>query len=209
VFESRDGVKRGEARHQAVELLAQVGIQRAGEVAAMYPHELSGGMRQRVMIAMTLALRSRLLIADEPTTALDVTVQAEILALAAALQAEHGVTILWITHDMGVVAEIADTVGVMYGGRIVEQGPAAEVFAHPAHPYTQALLETVRGGAEAPPKSPFATIAGAPPTGFIPSGCPFHPRCAHVHEPCADVVPAAVEVGPGHRAACHLLGAGR
>ena len=209
MFETRDGVKRGEARRQAAELLAQVGIQRAGEVAAMYPHELSGGMRQRVMIAMALALRSRLLIADEPTTALDVTVQAEILALAAALQAEHGVTILWITHDMGVVAEIADTVGVMYGGRIVEQGPADEVFANPAHPYTQALLETVRGGAEAPPKSPFATIAGAPPSGFIPPGCPFHPRCAHVHEPCPDIVPVTVDVGPGHRAACHLLGAAR
>ena len=97
----------------------------------------------------------------------------------------------------------------MYGGRIVEQGPAAEVFARPAHPYTQALLETVRGGAEAPPKSPFATIAGAPPAGFIPPGCPFHPRCAHVHEPCADAVPQAVDVGPGHRAACHLLGGAR
>jgi peptide/nickel transport system ATP-binding protein len=209
VFETRDGARRRDARRQAVDLLAQVGIQRAAEVAAMYPHELSGGMRQRVMIAMALALRSRLLIADEPTTALDVTVQAEILSLAAALQAEHGVTFLWITHDMGVVAEIAGTVAVMYGGRIVEQGPAAEVFARPAHPYTQALLETVRGGAEAPPKSPFATIAGAPPAGFIPPGCPFHPRCAHVHEPCADAVPQAVDVGPGHRAACHLLGGAR
>jgi oligopeptide/dipeptide ABC transporter ATP-binding protein len=209
VFETRDGVGRRDARRQAVELLAQVGIQRAAEVARMYPHELSGGMRQRVMIAMALALRSRLLIADEPTTALDVTVQAEILALAAALQAEHGVTFLWITHDMGVVAEIAGTVAVMYGGRIVEQGPAAEVFAHPAHPYTQALLETVRGGAEAPPKAPFATIAGAPPAGFIPPGCPFHPRCAHVHEPCPEIVPATVDVGPGHQAACHLLGGAR
>jgi oligopeptide/dipeptide ABC transporter ATP-binding protein len=209
VFESRDGAGRGEARRQAVELLGQVGIQRAADAAKMYPHELSGGMRQRVMIAMALALRSRLLIADEPTTALDVTVQAEILALAAALQADHGVTFLWITHDMGVVAEVADTVAVMYGGRIVEQGPAAEVFDGPAHPYTQALLETVRGGAEAPPKSPFATIAGAPPAGFIPPGCPFHPRCAHAFEPCPDVVPSAVDVGPGHRAACHLLGTAR
>jgi oligopeptide/dipeptide ABC transporter ATP-binding protein len=209
VFETRDGVRRGEARRQAVELLGQVGIQRAAEVARMYPHELSGGMRQRVMIAMALALRSRLLIADEPTTALDVTVQAEILALAAALQADHGVTFLWITHDMGVVAEVADTVAVMYGGRIVEQGPAGEVFGSPSHPYTQALLETVRGGAEAAPKTPFATIAGAPPAGVIPSGCPFHPRCAHAFEPCPEVVPAIVEVGPAHRAACHLLGAGR
>ena len=209
VFATRDGAGRRDARRQAVELLAQVGIQRAAEVAAMYQHELSGGMRQRVMIAMALALRSRLLIADEPTTALDVTVQAEILALAAALQAEHGVTFLWITHDMGVVAEIAGTVAVMYGGRIVEQGPAAVVFARPAHPYTQALLETVRGGAVAPPKAPFATIAGAPPAGFIPPGCPFHPRCAHVHEPCPDIVPATVDVGPGHQAACHLLGGAR
>jgi oligopeptide/dipeptide ABC transporter ATP-binding protein len=209
VFETRDGTGRREARHSAVELLGQVGIQRAGEVAAMYPHELSGGMRQRVMIAMALALRSRLLIADEPTTALDVTVQAEILALAAALQADHGVTFLWITHDMGVVAEVADTVAVMYGGRIVEQGPAGEVFGSPAHPYTQALLDTVRGSAEAPPKAPFATIAGAPPAGVIPPGCPFHPRCAHAFEPCPEVVPAMVDTGPGHRAACHLLGAGR
>jgi oligopeptide/dipeptide ABC transporter ATP-binding protein len=209
VFETRDGTGRREARHRAVELLGQVGIQRAAEVARRYPHELSGGMRQRVMIAMALALRSRLLIADEPTTALDVTVQAEILALAGALQADHGVTLLWITHDMGVVAEVADTVAVMYGGRIVEQGPAAEVFGAPAHPYTQALLETVRGGAEAPPKTPFATIAGAPPAGVIPPGCPFHPRCAHAFEPCPDVVPEAVTAGPAHQAACHLLGAAR
>ena len=162
----------------------------------MYPHELSGGMRQRVMIAMALALRSRLLIADEPTTALDVTVQAEILALAAALQADHGVTFLWITHDMGVVAEVADTVAVMYGGRIVEQGPAAEVFDGPAHPYTQALLETVRGGAEAPPKSPFATIAGAPPAGSIPPGCPFHPAL----RACLRAVPRRRAVGGRRRA---------
>jgi len=207
VFETREGDGRGEARRKAVELLGRVGIQRAADVARMYPHELSGGMRQRVMIAMALALRSRLLIADEPTTALDVTVQAEILALAAALQADHGVTFLWITHDMGVVAEVADTVAVMYGGRIVEQGPAGDVFDRPAHPYTQALLDTVRGGAEAPPKTAFPTIAGAPPAGVIPPGCPFHPRCVHAFEPCPDVVPAAVGVGPAHHAACHLLGA--
>jgi oligopeptide/dipeptide ABC transporter ATP-binding protein len=110
---------------------------------------------------------------------------------------------------MGVVAEVADAVAVMYGGRIVEQGPAGEVFGSPSHPYTQALLETVRGGAEAAPKTPFATIAGAPPAGVIPPGCPFHPRCAHAFEPCPEIVPAIVEVGPAHGAACHLLGAGR
>ncbi len=185
VFEARDGVGRGQARREAVEMLTQVGIQRPAEVARMYPHELSGGMRQRVMIAMALALRPQLLIADEPTTALDVTVQAEILALARELQAEHGVTFLWITHDMGVVAEIADAVAVMYGGRIVEQGAVAEVFEQPAHPYTQALLASASGGAEAPPKTPFAAIGGSPPSGMNPPGCPFHPRCPHAFEPCS------------------------
>ena len=158
VFEARDGVSRREASREAVEMLTQVGIQRPAAVARMYPHELSGGMRQRVMIAMALALRPQLLIADEPTTALDVTVQAEILALARELQDEHGVTFLWITHDMGVVAEIADAVAVMYGGRIVEQGAVGDVFENPAHPYTQALLASASGGAEAPPKTPFAAI---------------------------------------------------
>ena len=176
----------------------------------MYPHELSGGMRQRVMIAMALALRPRLLIADEPTTALDVTVQAEILALAAALQAEHGVTFLWITHDMGVVAEIADTVAVMYGGRIVEQGAGGEVFARPAHPYTAGAARDRarrgRGAAEGALRDDRRRRRRA---GFIPPGCPFHPRCAHAFEPCPDVVPATVDVGPGHQAACHLLGGAR
>ena len=207
VFQARDGVGRRAARRQAVELLAQVGIQRADRVAKMYAHELSGGMRQRVMIAMALALRPRLLIADEPTTALDVTVQAEILALARELQAEHGVTFLWITHDMGVVAEIADAVAVMYGGRIVEQGPATRVFAQPAHPYTRALLATIRGGGDAPPKTPFAAIGGAPPVGAVPQGCPFHPRCDHAFAPCSGSMPAVAAVEPGHSAACHLLDA--
>jgi oligopeptide/dipeptide ABC transporter ATP-binding protein len=206
VFEARDGVGRAEARREAVEILTQVGIQRPAEVARMYPHELSGGMRQRVMIAMALALRPRLLVADEPTTALDVTVQAEILALARELQEEHGVTFLWITHDMGVVAEIADAVAVMYGGRIVEQGAVADVFDRPAHPYTQALLASARGGGEAPPKTPFAAIGGSPPSGLNPSGCPFHPRCPQVHDPCRVTMPPVTETGFGHAVACHLYG---
>jgi oligopeptide/dipeptide ABC transporter ATP-binding protein len=205
VFEAREGVGRRDARAQAVALLTQVGIQRPAEVAGMYAHELSGGMRQRVMIAMALALRPRLLIADEPTTALDVTVQAEILALARELQAEHGVTFLWITHDMGVVAEIADSVAVMYGGRIVEQGPAEAVFERPAHPYTRALISTVRGASEAAPKAPFAAIPGSPPSGVIPSGCPFHPRCEHAFAPCATRMPETTVVSDEHAAACHLL----
>jgi oligopeptide/dipeptide ABC transporter ATP-binding protein len=206
VFEARESTGRRAAAREAVTMLSQVGIQRPAEVARMYPHELSGGMRQRVMIAIALALRPRLLVADEPTTALDVTVQAEILALARELQAEHGVTFLWITHDMGVVAEIADSVAVMYGGRIVEQGLAPDVFERPAHPYTRALLASAEGGADAPPKTPFAAIAGSPPSGAIPPGCPFHPRCPQAHEPCGAAMPATTEAGDGHVVACHLYG---
>jgi oligopeptide/dipeptide ABC transporter ATP-binding protein len=206
VFEARDGVGRREARREAVELLTQVGIQRPAEVARMYPHELSGGMRQRVMIAMALALRPQLLIADEPTTALDVTVQAEILALARELQEEHGVTFLWITHDMGVVAEIADAVAVMYGGRIVEQGAVGDVFEQPAHPYTQALLASASGGSEAPPKTPFAAIGGSPPSGVNPPGCPFHPRCPQAFDPCRATMPPVTLAGAGQAVACHLYG---
>jgi oligopeptide/dipeptide ABC transporter ATP-binding protein len=205
VFRVHERASGGEARRRAVALLESVGIQRPGEVARMYPHQLSGGMRQRVMIAMALGLRPRVLIADEPTTALDVTVQAEILALAQEIQHEHGVTFLWITHDMGVVAEIADAVAVMYGGRIVEQGPATALFAEPAHPYTQALLRTAEGGAEAGPKSRFDAIAGVPPSGAPPAGCPFHPRCPVAIEPCPRAMPATTAVAPGHGAACHLL----
>jgi oligopeptide/dipeptide ABC transporter ATP-binding protein len=208
-FEMRDGVGRSEARREAVAILMQVGIQRPAEVARMYPHELSGGMRQRVMIAIALALRPRLLVADEPTTALDVTVQAEILALARELQEEHGVTFLWITHDMGVVAEIADAVAVMYGGRIVEQGAVADVFDDPAHPYTQALLASAQGGAESAPKTPFAAIEGSPPSGANPPGCPFHPRCPQAHDPCSVTMPPVTEAGIGHAVACHLYGGER
>ena len=175
----------------------------------MHPHELSGGMRQRVMIAMALALRPQVLIADEPTTALDVTVQAEILLLARELQRDHGVTILWITHDMGVVAEIADTVAVMYGGRTVERGPAVDVFRSPSHPYTRALLDTIASGDDVPARTPFAVIAGAPPIGSIPPACPFHPRCPLAEGRCGLTVPATVEVSHGHVAACHLIGVRR
>ena len=206
VFAARDGVSRSQARRDAVEMLAQVGIQRPEGVAGMYAHELSGGMRQRVMIAMALALRPHLLIADEPTTALDVTVQAEIIGLARELQREHGVTVLWITHDMGVVCEVADAVAVMYGGRIIEQGPAAAIFGDPVHPYTRALLATTVGAREAEPKTPFAAIDGTPPTGALPPGCPFHPRCEHAFAPCEREMPANTAVTADHGAACHLLG---
>jgi oligopeptide/dipeptide ABC transporter ATP-binding protein len=206
VYEVHEGASRREARRRSIEMLSSVGIQRPEAVARMHPHELSGGMRQRVMIAMALALRPRLLIADEPTTALDVTVQAEILGLARDLQLEHGVTFLWITHDMGVVAEIADVVAVMYGGRIVERADARQLFRDPAHPYTQALLATIGGGESVAPKTPFLAIPGSPPSGVLPSGCPFHPRCPHAFEPCPDVMPATLSVGGDHVAACHRIG---
>jgi oligopeptide/dipeptide ABC transporter ATP-binding protein len=193
-----------EASAQAVDLLRRVGIQGPAVVARKYPHELSGGMRQRVMIAIALALAPDVLIADEPTTALDVTVQAEILALVRELQAERGLVVVWITHDMGVVAEIADEVAVMYGGRIVEHAPVGEVFARPLHPYTQALIGSAREEPGTPPKAPFVTIAGQPPSGEVPPGCPFHPRCPVAVARCSTDLPAIRELGVGHTVACHL-----
>ena len=206
VFAARDELSRRESRARAVEALGALGIRNPERVAAQHPHELSGGMRQRVMIAIALALRPTLLIADEPTTALDVTVQAEILELARELQREHGVTMLWITHDIGVVAEIADSVAVMYAGRIVESGPVETVFGRPAHPYTQALLAIQRAGREAPPKTPFPAIPGAPPTRRIPSGCAFHPRCPHAAAECVADRPGEHRLDEDWLAACHRLG---
>ncbi|MGH9294593.1 MAG: oligopeptide/dipeptide ABC transporter ATP-binding protein, partial [Acidimicrobiales bacterium] len=145
-----------------------------------------------------------LLVADEPTTALDVTVQAEIISLVRELQAEHGTTLLWITHDMGVVAEIADDVAVMYGGRIVEHGSADEVFGRPQHPYARALLASFTSGRLAAPKRPFEIIEGLPPVDAIPPGCPFHPRCPSALERCASEMPE-VSTDGGHMVRCHLM----
>ncbi len=204
VFRLRYRLDDTAAMAQAVQLLAQVGIRRPEDTARRYPHELSGGMRQRVMIAMAIALRPALLVADEPTTALDVTVQAEIISLVRELQAEYRTTLLWITHDMGVVAEIADDVAVMYGGRIVEHSTARNVFATPLHPYTKALLSSFTTGRLARPKTPFETIKGSPPVDRIPPGCPFHPRCPLAVDRCRTEVPLPREAGPAHRVACHL-----
>jgi oligopeptide/dipeptide ABC transporter ATP-binding protein len=162
-------------------------------------------MRQRVMLAIALAARPRVLIADEPTTALDVTVQAGILALVRGLAQTERMALVWITHDIGVVAEIADTVAVMYGGRIVEQGPAETVFERPEHPYTRALVFAPRQSRQAMPKVPFDAIPGSPPLGEFPAGCPFHPRCAHAMAVCAEQMPAEFELDLDHQAACHLL----
>jgi oligopeptide/dipeptide ABC transporter ATP-binding protein len=201
------GLGKPEAREQAVEMLHRVGIPDSDTRVDEYPHQLSGGMRQRAMIAMALVCRPKLLIADEPTTALDVTIQAQILDLMRTLQAEFGMAILLITHDLGVVAEIADRVAVMYAGRIVEEGPAERLFAEPKHPYTQGLLRSVpridrdtTGRHER-----LEEIPGLVPSIFaIPPGCPFSPRCPHVMERCGRELPPLEPVGPTTRAACWL-----
>jgi oligopeptide transport system ATP-binding protein len=193
---------RADARRRAAELLDRVHIPAAAERLSDYPHEFSGGMRQRVMIAMALALDPDLLIADEPTTALDVTVQAQILELLAELQADNGMGLVLITHDLGVVAEVADRIAVMYAGRIVETGPAAEVFRAPAHPYTEGLLASVPRVARRAER--LEPIVGAPPNlSRIPAGCPFHPRCGYRRPDCRVDEPPLYRVAPGRRSACH------
>ena len=193
----------GEIRRRALELLDEVGIPAPERRFAEYPHQLSGGMRQRVMIAMALASRPDLLIADEPTTALDVTIQAQILELLRALQRETGMAILFITHDLGVIAELCSRVVVMYAGRIAEQGSARALFAHPRHPYTQGLLASIPR-LDGEPKSVLKTIPGTVPgIGDLPAGCRFANRCAFVIDACRQRAPVLEEVRPDHRAACH------
>jgi oligopeptide/dipeptide ABC transporter ATP-binding protein len=192
---------RRAARREAAALLARVEIPAAERRLDDYPHQLSGGQRQRVMIAIALACRPRLLIADEPTTALDATVQAGILDLLRGLRADLGMAVLLITHDLGVVAEFADRVAVLYAGRVVETAPAAAALGAPAHPYTAALLAAIPrlGGA----LTPLRSIPGAvPPPWAMPPGCRFAPRCAVARAPCAAGQPPLLSVGPDHAAAC-------
>ncbi len=196
---------RATARERSLSLLAQVGIPAPEASADRYPHELSGGMRQRVMIAMALAADPALLIADEPTTALDVTVQAQILALLRDLRRARGMAILLITHDLGVAAAIADRVAVVYAGRIVETGSAVDLFTTPLHPYTQGLLAAVprRGGGN----GRLAAIPGAVPDPLaLPHGCAFHPRCPLATAECRSAVPPATEPGPGRQVSCFHAG---
>jgi oligopeptide transport system ATP-binding protein len=184
LFRVHRGLSRRDARRRAVELLERVRIPAAAARVGEYPHQFSGGMRQRVMIAMALALDPRVLIADEPTTALDVTVQAQILELLDELRTESGMGLLLITHDLGVVAETADRVAVMYAGRIVETGPTGAVLASPSHPYTEGLLASVPRG-QSGREERLRPITGAPPSlAHIPPGCPFHPRCPYVIDRC-------------------------
>jgi oligopeptide/dipeptide ABC transporter ATP-binding protein len=191
-------------RERSRELLDQVGIAGARKVLCAYPHELSGGMRQRVMIAMALACGPRLLIADEPTTALDVTIQAQILALLKKLQEETGITILVITHDFGVVAEMADEVVVMYAGLAMESGKVTDIFAHPLHPYTEALLKSIIP-LDASEKAPLYFIPGVvSPISLEQAGCSFHERCPYAAGRCRGEQPALRETRPGHFVRCFL-----
>jgi len=195
------GLSRRDALRDSVAMLDAVRIPDARARLGMYPHEFSGGMRQRVMIAMALLCRPRLLIADEPTTALDVTVQAQIMALLAEIRAEFGSAMILITHDLGIVADSCDRTMVMYGGRVMEQGATDDIFARPTHPYTLGLLRAVpRLDVD---QDDLETIPGDPPDmSHLPAGCPFAPRCAFRHAPCDDVQPALTPAGAVLRA-CH------
>ena len=199
------GLSRKEAWREAVRLLAAVSLPDPERQASSYAHELSGGMKQRVMLAIALSCRPALLIADEPTSALDVTIQAQILELLRALKGDYNLTVLLITHDFGVVAEVADRVGVMYAGRLVEEAAAGALFADPKHPYTRALLRAMpEEGDDGRGKRLRALPGSAPDPVVPPPGCRFHPRCPDVFAPCAGLVPPALALPGGRRVACHL-----
>ena len=197
------GLSKGDAKERAVDMLRSVGMPDPEQRVNAYPHQLSGGMRQRAMIAMALSCRPKLLNADEPTTALDVTIEAQIVELLKELQHEYHMSILFITHDLGVISQLADTVLVMYLGRIVERASTADLFENPSHPYTQALFRSIPAMASAP-KAKLEAIAGSVPDPTVTiSGCPFAPRCPHAHEKC-NTNPSYTEVGPNHAVACWL-----
>ncbi|GAA2797604.1 ABC transporter ATP-binding protein [Crossiella cryophila] len=199
----RNGMSKKDARKRAIELLDLVKIPNPQGRVKQYPHEFSGGMRQRAMIAMSLALDPEVLIADEPTTALDVTVQAQIMDLLHEIQRERNMGMILITHDLGVVAEVADRIAVMYAGRIVEKADANSLYKQPGHPYTLALLDSLprldqKGTA-------LNTIKGLPPNLMrVPPGCPFHPRCPRAQDICSQSVPVQVPLGLGRVSACHF-----
>ncbi|MFF9644782.1 ABC transporter ATP-binding protein [Kitasatospora aureofaciens] len=210
MFRVHQGVSKAEAKAKAIELMDRVRIPAAKERVNDYPHQFSGGMRQRIMIAMALSLQPDLIIADEPTTALDVTVQAQVMDLLAELQAEYNMGLILITHDLGVVADVADKIAVMYAGRIVETAPVHELYANPAHPYTKGLLRSIprldQKGQE------LYAIKGLPPNLLkVPAGCAFNPRCDVATDLCRTEIPALHHVTDkdgkeltGRRSACHL-----
>ncbi|GAB0169413.1 ABC transporter ATP-binding protein [Lysinibacillus sp. CTST325] len=197
-------ISKKEAWEKSLQLIKEVGIANAEKVIAEYPHQLSGGMRQRVMIAIAMSNNPQLLIADEPTTALDVTVQAQILKLMMKMKEEHHSAILFITHDMSVVAETADRVMVMYAGQIVEEAPVRELFMNPKHPYTTALLKTMPNLDSDVKRLP--SIPGTvPPAYALPEGCRFAPRCPFAMEQCHEVLPEVIHIQDEHKVRCHLF----
>jgi oligopeptide transport system ATP-binding protein len=205
ILEQHLGFDRIAARSRATELLYMVGIPDPARLLQVYPHQLSGGMRQRVMIAMALSCEPDLLIADEPTTALDVTIQAQIVKLVKDLQQKMGMAVVWITHDLGVVASLADRVMVMYAGQIVESAPVAQLYRQPAHPYTAALLASLPRF-DATGNGKLLAIDGTPPDALNPpKGCPFADRCTHVIDKCWEMNRPLVEIAPGHSSACWLV----
>ncbi|MCV7435506.1 ABC transporter ATP-binding protein [Mycolicibacterium bacteremicum] len=202
-FRIHHGMKAKQAKAKAVELMARVGIPQPEDRMKAYPHQFSGGMRQRLLIAMAVALNPKVLIADEPTTALDVTVQAQIMALLKSLRAEYDMAVVLITHDLALVAEEADRVAIMYAGSIVETGPVSEVFAEPKHPYTKGLLDSVPVDAER--GAELKSIGGSPPDlHSIPSGCVYQDRCPLVADICRSTRPTLQAVGTRRAAACHF-----
>ena len=196
------GVRGARASERTREVLGQVGLPDPDRVESSYPHELSGGMLQRVMIAMGLSTSPRVLIADEPTTALDVTIQQQILDLVEELHSETGMAVVWVTHDLGVVARLVERVAVMYAGRVVEIASTKDIFARPSHPYTAALLASLPGpGSEH--RKPLRQIGGSPPDpAQLGGGCPFRFRCPSADDHCAAEEPPLIDRGPGRRAAC-------
>jgi oligopeptide transport system ATP-binding protein len=203
MFVVHQGMSKKDARAKAIDLMDRVRIPAARERVRQYPHQFSGGMRQRIMIAMALALEPALIIADEPTTALDVTVQAQVMELLAELQREYNMGLILITHDLGVVADVADKIAVMYAGRIVESAPVHDIYKAPAHPYTRGLLESIprldQKGQE------LYAIKGLPPNLMhIPPGCAFHPRCPMAQDVCRTDEPPLYEVSEVRGSACHF-----
>lgn len=205
MFRVHQGLSRQQAREKAVESLRRVGIPAPERRVDEYPHQYSGGMRQRAMIAIAIALRPRLLFADEPTTALDVTVQAQVIELIRQIQQEDGMSLVLVSHDLDLVAQYCDRIAVMYAGRIVETGTVDQVYLNPAHPYTRGLIAsrpTLHGNQGA-----LSTIPGLPPRlTVLPEGCAFAPRCAIATELCRRAIPDDVRVAPGHQSRCHFAG---
>ena len=204
MFRVHRGMNKSDAREQAIRLMERVRIPAARERVNSYPHQFSGGMRQRIMIAMAIALDPEVLIADEPTTALDVTVQAQIMDLLKELQDESGMGLILITHDLGVVADVADRINVMYAGRMVETANVDDIYAHPAHPYTKGLIDSIPRLDQRGQK--LRAIGGLPPNLLaMPHGCAFNPRCRFAQDICrVDPVPPLLAVGPDRASACHF-----